>query len=238
MKSNKLTGNVVEIFSSIQGEGLFCGQRQTFIRMHGCNLACSFCDTPSALQNHPCIEMTTLQLAHECACLGVYDVSLTGGEPLLQADFLSELIVTMMNSSDKGKVPQKPFRFHLETNGTLPKPMKQIDHLVDVVAMDIKLPSATGLDPLWKQHAEFLEACSVDKVFVKVVVAAESTQDEIITASKLVAGISPNIPMILQPVSGSNQPCGDVLISHQNTASDFLRDVRVIPQCHKILGVR
>jgi len=238
LKSNKLTGNVVEIFASIQGEGLFCGQRQTFVRMHGCNLACAYCDTSNALSNHPYVEMTALQVAQECEALGVSDISLTGGEPLLQAEFLSDVIITMKNSIQNGAVRGRHFRFHLETNGTLPEPMKKIDHLVDVIAMDIKLPSATGLGPLWEQHVEFLEACSVDKVFVKVVVAAESTPHEITTASELVAEISANIPMILQPISGTNQPTGEMLMSFQNTALGFLSDVRVIPQCHKILGVR
>lgn len=231
-------GNVVEIFASIQGEGLFCGQRQTFVRMHACNLACAYCDTSNALQDHPYTEMTALQVVQECEALGVSDISLTGGEPLLQAEFLSDVIITMKNSKRNESVPRRPFRFHLETNGTLFAQMKQIDNFVDVIAMDIKLPSATGLAPLWEKHAEFLEACSKEKVFAKVVVAAESTQDEIITASTLIAGISPNIPMILQPISGSNQPSGEILVRYQDTALGFLSDVRVIPQCHKILGVR
>jgi organic radical activating enzyme len=182
--------------------------------------------------------MTALQVVQECEVLGVSDISLTGGEPLLQTEFLSDVIIRMKNSTCNGSVHRQPFRFHLETNGTLTGPMKQIDHLIDVIAMDIKLSSATGLGPLWEQHAEFLEACSVDKVFVKVVVAAESTQDEIVTASRLVSELSQNIPMILQPISGSNQPTGEMLMGFQNTALGFLSDVRVIPQCHKILGVR
>lgn len=240
-----ITGKVKEIFQSIQGEGLYCGQKQTFVRTYGCNLYCSYCDTPNALQNDTYLNMTALQVAQKCAEIGVRNVSLTGGEPLLQSEFLAQVIVILREASESGNpigesgcVVPGSLRFHLETNGTLPVHMKNMAHLVDVVAMDIKLPSATGLSSLWEKHAEFLDACITDRVFVKMVVASESTDDEIEIASRLVAGVSKQIPMILQPLSGSNQPSGDMLMRFQDTALCFLTDVRVVPQCHKMLGVR
>lgn len=237
MISGNKTGKVIEIFSSIQGEGLFCGQRQTFLRLQGCNLSCSYCDTPNSAGNSNSTEMTSKQTALECTKFGVQDISITGGEPLLQADFLIEMIDFAHTESDCTNSVRNP-RFHLETNGTLSEPMQKIKDRIDVVAMDIKLPSATGLAPMWDKHAGFLGECMGKLVFVKLVVKNESPMEEIRTAARLVAEYGRDIPIILQPVTDGGRPDGVRLMELQDEALKYVSDVRVIPQCHKILGVR
>lgn len=229
MDTSVNNGKVVEIFSSIQGEGLFCGQKQTFLRLHGCNLHCSYCDTPASQENNSFNEMSPAETVQKIRDLKVTDVSITGGEPLIQEDFLMEVLEDLKNTG---------FRIHLETNGTLPGPMRILAPLIDIVAMDIKLPSSCGHYRLWDAHKEFLESCSGCSLFVKTVVSQDTDPDEIAAASCLIIAAGRDVPLIIQPVTGGNTPSGDLLMKLQNVALDYLQDVRVIPQCHKILGVR
>ena len=76
---------VAEIFSSINGEGVLAGQLAVFVRFVGCNLRCSYCDTMWANSpDAPHREMTAEQIVQEILDTGIHNVTLTGGEPLLQ----------------------------------------------------------------------------------------------------------------------------------------------------------
>ena len=76
---------VVEIFSSINGEGPRAGQLAIFIRMQGCNLDCGYCDTTWANQEDCRFHWTSgeeiLELIHT---MGIHNITITGGEPLIQ----------------------------------------------------------------------------------------------------------------------------------------------------------
>lgn len=86
--------NVVEIFNSIQGEGEHMGKPVTFVRLHGCNLDCSFCDEP--LHKGPKgTEMTAEEILDKCTLNAVV---ITGGEPSLHN--INPLIKTL-RSADK-----------------------------------------------------------------------------------------------------------------------------------------
>ncbi len=73
---------VCEIFSSIQGESSFAGIPCTFIRLTGCNLRCSYCDTSYAYYEGQ--ELTADEIIREVQRTGINLVEITGGEPLLQ----------------------------------------------------------------------------------------------------------------------------------------------------------
>ena len=79
------TFNVSEIFHSIQGEGTRAGLPCTFVRLQGCTLRCSWCDTPYALE-HRTVEqvMTGQQIVDAIRGIGCSFVEFTGGEPLEQ----------------------------------------------------------------------------------------------------------------------------------------------------------
>ncbi len=233
-------GFLYEIFDSIQGEGLYCGQRQTFLRFAGCNLECGYCDTPAARDPHPksCLvagsepvsnPLNVQQVVDYCLRYGCKSVSLTGGEPLVQVHFLQALMV---------KLKESGFRTHLETNGTLYRDLANVVRWTDVVAMDMKLPSSTGSEIRWKEHSQFLTIASSTNVFVKTVVCKDTTEDEILQCCDIIAPIDRHISLIIQPITGRNTAPGELLMHLQKVAMARLTDVRVIPQCHNILGLK
>ena len=79
--------NVVEKFVSINGEGQHAGELAVFIRLRGCNLACSYCDTRWACTGDAKAEnMTETEIIAYVKSTGVRRVTLTGGEPLIAKD--------------------------------------------------------------------------------------------------------------------------------------------------------
>ena len=242
------TVKLVEIFSSIQGEGLFVGCRQVFVRLAGCNISCQYCDTrdsfvvPATARietaaagrifeniTNP-VPMTDLVSAVERLCRSPHhSVSLTGGEPLLQPEAISAVAVLRQTGA----------KIYLETNGTLPEALAQVIRDVDIVSMDFKLPSAAYGNSYWREHADFLQIARQREVFVKIVLSGETTQPELEQAIALIADIDASIPLILQPVTpvnGISAIGADVTLHAQELAMQRLQTVRVIPQTHKILG--
>lgn len=146
----------------------------------------------------------------------------------MQAAFLGEWLPSV----------KMQFRIYLETNGILHEAMQGLRDLVHVVSMDFKLPSATGLRPFWEEHARFLAAASdTSVVFVKAVITRETKRDDILLSAGLIARQDPSIPFVLQPAGGPLAPDINMLIDYQEAALRIIRDVRIIPQAHKILMV-
>ncbi|MEK7766917.1 MAG: hypothetical protein AAB368_11825, partial [bacterium] len=113
------------------------------------------------------------------------------------------------------------------------------DH-VDIVAMDLKPPSATGQKPQWAAHREFLRVAIARKVFVKVVITKHTATSEIEQARDLVAEIDKTIPFVLQPVTPAwkvkSGPTMAQLLGWQALCALKLEQVRIIPQVHRSLG--
>ena len=125
-----------EVFSSFQGEGLHVGRWEMFIRFNLCNLHCGYCDTPESLvpqtqwqwhrpgqkefearTNPVSVEELGAALAEQDRLGGPHAaVNLTGGEPLLQHEFLREFLPTQAGR----------FSFSLETNGTNPDALRSV----------------------------------------------------------------------------------------------------------------
>jgi organic radical activating enzyme len=239
---------VIEIFSSIQGEGPYVGARQIFIRLHGCNLNCSYCDTVSADMPYNCrIEKTPgkRDFIHHTNPLSIEDiaeaaavlklsqhdsVSLTGGEPLLYPSLIKEL-APLLKGTRRG--------IYLETNGTLPDRLAEVISLIDIVAMDIKLPGSTGNIAFWEEHSRFLEIASIKNTFVKVIVGENTRLEEIRMAAELIKCTAYDITLVIQPISVRdkiNKVPAAHLLELQETALKIIADVRVIPQMHRIMG--
>lgn len=102
---------VVEKFISINGEGTRAGELAVFIRFRGCNLRCSYCDTMWANEAQcPFEEMTPEEIAAYIRKTGVTNVTLTGGEPLLQKE-MPQLLELLSK--------EETLRVEIETNGAV-----------------------------------------------------------------------------------------------------------------------
>jgi len=222
---------ISEIFSSFQGEGQYLGVRQVFIRFFGCSLNCTYCDTKFDKYS----EYTKEELVKKVMEYTVpyHSVSLTGGEPLEQVEFLKSFLPLL-----KMKVA-KPV--YLETNGILYKSLAEIIDNVDIIAMDIKLPSSTGKGPLWEEHRKFLEIAKTKEVFVKIVITAGTKLDEVYKAKDIVMEANAKMPFIVQPVDpigNIKEPSEKYLNEIKSALARHSSDVRVIPQHHKTWGVK
>ncbi|OGW48615.1 MAG: hypothetical protein A2078_08760 [Nitrospirae bacterium GWC2_57_9] len=132
---------------------------------------------------------------------------------------------------------RKEYRIYLETNGIGYSAMEKLRQKVDVVSMDLKLPSATGLQAFWSEHGKFLAAARGTLLFAKAVVTADTTDDDVLTAARLLADCGDQAPLIIQPASGRFAPAPESLFRFQNMALAVIADVRVIPQVHRMLNV-
>lgn len=219
---------ISEIFSSIQGEGLYAGVKQVFVRFFGCNLTCKFCDTK--LRSYD--KYSSLNLFNKIKQLSSdsHSVSFTGGEPLLHKDFLKEILRLLKNQG---------ITTYLETNGTLPQEFSEIKEDVDIVAMDIKLPSSTRDKAFWQGHKKFLQQAKEKDVFVKIVVCESTQKKDLEKAIELISKINPKIPLILQPNSYElTNNLFNKVMEFKKISSKKLRDVKVFPQLHKMMGVK
>ncbi len=237
MKSKRKSqkADLIEIFSSIQGEGLLVGAKQIFIRFAGCNLRCDFCDTPKGAVIKGASAKKVLEKVKELdrARGEHHSVSLTGGEPLLYVAFLKELLP---------KLKRAGFKTYLETNGTLYKELKGVIKYIDFIAMDFKLPSSAAMAPLWRLHREFLKIARKKKVFVKAVVTKKTQLADVIEASRIIEKIDREIIFILQPATPVRTRDTEVpkekLREYRHISAERLTNVRVIPQMHKIMGIK
>jgi len=125
---------VVEKFVSINGEGPLAGQLAVFIRFQGCNLACSYCDTSWAnTENTAFTPMSEYDLYRYIKETKINNVTLTGGEPLLQSNIID--LLTLLTSDIDLNV-------EIETNGSIDlSPFTQMSH-PPVFTMDYKLPGS------------------------------------------------------------------------------------------------
>lgn len=216
---------IKEIFETVQGEGPYVGCNQLFIRFSQCNLSCQFCDTDftTELNEYSAHELAEIVNKRE----NLHSVSLTGGEPLLEVEFLKEFL-PLLNK-----------KVLLETNGTLYKNLEKIIDKIDIVSMDIKLPSTSGNEDLFEVHKCFIDVAKKanKEIYIKVVFDENITEEEIKTCTNLAK--ENDILLVLQPKMD-----GDVLnLKAETIHSTFYKfteryhNVRLIPQVHKFLNL-
>jgi organic radical activating enzyme len=221
-----MNAKICEVFKSIQGEGLYRGVDQVFVRFFGCNLECSFCDTK--LQSFQDISLP--ELLEQINSFNGYDyVSLTGGEPLLQEDFVGVLAKAL--KEEKKKV-------YLETNGILHEQLDKVIENIDVIAMDFKLPSSTGLKDFWYHHREFLKIAQRKEVFVKAVVGLSTRIEDVRIALAVIQEVNPDISLVLQPENPHEGLLNEKLRYFDKVCRERKVRVEIISQLHKELGIK
>lgn len=202
-----------EIFKSIQGESTFAGLPCTFVRLAGCNLRCSFCDTTYAYDEGT--EMSVEEIIGAIDNLGCNLVEITGGEPLLQKD-----VCTLAD-----RLLRKKYRVLVETNGSL-----NIDLLPYGVIriMDIKCPDSGMSDKMDWDNINRLK--NPDEV--KFVISSRADYEwakEIINRYKL----TDKVEVLISPTFGHLEPreIAEWLIKDNSRA-------RLQLQIHKYIGHR
>ena len=224
----KITGRISEVFESVQGEGLYLGEKQIFVRFFGCNLSCQFCDTKLS----GFFEYEPQELFEEVILYNhdFHSVSFTGGEPLLQHDFLKEVLMLTKKNGYKN---------YLETNGTLPGELEETIDYLDIVAMDIKLPTSSGMGNLWGMHRRFLKIASKKDVFLKAIVCESTKEEDLKTGLNLIKEINSSAVLVLQPNSFDNQEkLAKKLENFKNICVHENVATCVIAQMHKAAGAR
>jgi organic radical activating enzyme len=229
---------ISEIFSSLQGEGPYLGVKQIFVRFGRCNMHCHYCDELQKMKEERFQIYDLPALLSEVEVMEQekgkhHSVSLTGGEPLLYAPFLMSFMPALK---------AKGFTTYLETNGTLPEALNSVLEYTDIIAMDMKPASSTGDRNFEPQHRKFLEIASRREVFIKVVVTPDTAENEVARAVEIARSVNSSMPFIFQPLSDAFGINTRALKLIENSlfeiAKKHLSDVRVIPQMHKIWGVR
>lgn len=177
---------VNEIFCSILGEGTMAGMPCAFVRLTGCNLRCSYCDTQYAYDNG--IEMSIEQIVRAVRKFEVIPVLITGGEPLLQL----EVYELMERLFDFGNIVM------IETNGTISLETAPEDA---IIIMDVKCPGSGVADRNMLDNLELL----AEPDNVKFVL---SDRDDYLWAKNIINEyeLFMHTAVLMSPVSGKLDP--------------------------------
>ena len=135
-----------------------------------CNLRCQYCMPEQKIKQteEMLSQKDLIHLVELISSTGIKKIRLTGGEPLLYPQIILELAKNLKPLS----IP-----LFLETNGTLVKQLAQVIDEIDIISMDMKLPSDIG-KAYWQEHEEFLKLASKKDVYIKIVVSSESTVED------------------------------------------------------------
>lgn len=211
--------NVSEIFLSLNGEGLLIGVPTIFVRLSGCNLQCTWCDTKYAWEKGT--EKTVEQVIEEVKTCdnGFCDwVLITGGEPLLQE--IDELVRKLKNE----------YRIGIETNGSIYKDVLQ---MCDFISADIKPPSSGNPTDNIPTFARIVNAIKKRNGQVKAVIADEN---DYAFVQKFIHENTIGVPVVLQPCWGK--------MTYQDLCKIYfktpvpVRTIRILTQIHKIGDIK
>ena len=205
---------VVEIFRTVEGEGRWVGLPITFIRLEGCNLRCEWCDTPYSYNGFSYKEYPLNELFKIVEGFGLKRVCITGGEPFYSRN-LPLLIKKFLDNS---------YKVFVETNGTLWLP--EIKNIFN----DNLYITCSPKPPLYYVNPELIPFISE----LKFVVDKNLTIENIINPA--LDKLLKNDVIVLQPESNLPERVEKAL----NLQDELLKkgiESRIIPQCHKVLGL-
>jgi 7-carboxy-7-deazaguanine synthase len=207
-----------EVFSTIQGEGKYAGYPSTFVRLHGCNMLCTYCDTLYAVTGKKFKMRSIASIVDSCIKMRNKHICLTGGEPLMQEEAWA-LVYELVS---------KGFIVNIETNGGIPIERREFRSFV--YTMDIKTPVSgmedkniyENLEKLTERdEVKFVVSDIEDYTFMKEIIKKYPTRAPIIVS-----------PMFRGKKSKIMEELADWIIE------DKLHNVRLGVQLHKIINVK
>ena len=218
-----VTYRLAEHFVSINGEGRLAGELSLFLRFTGCNLRCDWCDTMWANEKDTPFTAVTdsaiMEIAEQAiTAYGVKNVTLTGGEPLLQEELAilcSKLSALGLNTEieTNGSVPLGRFLGKCEENGCRPS-----------ITMDYKLPSSGMEQKMCTENLSLLNNSDT----LKFVCGSRHDLDR---AAEILEKFRPECAVYLSPVFGRIEPSEMVEFMIERK----LGKVRLQLQLHKII---
>lgn len=228
------TVSISEIFSSIQGEGLYAGQRHLFVRFYGCNLNCPDCDENAKTSEQILVETLIRRICTVETAEGPHTfVALTGGEPLCQQKALFAVCEELKKSG---------FKTLLETNATMPEAFKLVRELIDCVSIDIKLQSVWSLAVPIENHYEFIQMAAGTAGYIKIVISTAADQDEFMQCIHFLKESAPKKTIILHPYQSPDSSLDTALFlkmrTFQKLAAAYIRDVRLLPRMQTLFNIR
>lgn len=257
-----LRAPLLETFASIQGEGLYAGEPQVFLRFAGCPLRCSYCDTPhswsfpdestnssgefvSPFGAACAVAEAETQASDQVAVSpsAPRTVSLTGGEPLAHADFLIALAALLGSR-----------RVHLETSGLDPAALERLLPVCDHVSLDLKLngdlrpPSARAGLPSPSTESAWSDIrcrnlallCGHDAA-LKLILTEDTPEAQWCAALEEIGELAPDLPVYIQPATPfarAKAPLPESVALARETALGLGLRTRVLPQLHPTFGWR
>jgi organic radical activating enzyme len=211
---NKEVFKVVEIFRSVEGEGRWVGLPVVFIRLEGCNLRCSWCDTPYSYTGENFKLLSITDILKEIKKYNLKRVCITGGEP-----FFTENLDVLV-----GNLIENSYQVFIETNGTLwNQNFENLDKSKIYITCSPKPPFYFINKNLLPYISEFKFV--VDETLdVKHIIRPDLTE------------YIKNDVIVLQPESNKPEMVKKAL-ELQDELLKFGIESRIIPQCHKVLGL-
>ncbi len=209
---------VVEKFVSINGEGRKSGELAVFIRFQKCNLTCSYCDTQWAcMDNAPYTLLSSAEIVDYIKASGASNVTLTGGEPLLQKD-LESLLKDIAEAGD--------YFVEIETNGSRSIAALSESLYRPSFTMDYKLPTSNMESQMYTDNLSLLTPEDTLKFVC-------GSQQDLIRAKAVIDQhtLLGKVQIYLSPVFGrlSAEAIVSFMLEHK------LSGVRVQLQMHKFI---
>ena len=229
-----------EIFTSVEGEGILYGTKTLFVRLAGCPFTCFYCDTIESLPMDSGTEYSigdANDLIDSKLEKNTYKVNFTGGEPLVQ----SEAVLEMAKHIKSRNIPT-----YLESSCYDSEKFSEVLPYIDYIKIEFKTPDAKFVDSkhyskLIKNALECLKNSVQSKkvTYIKIVVSSKTELDSLKELlDKIFALISKEdiSGFIIQPTYGIAEPSLEQLLKFYDLVYPYYKEVRVVPQLHKLIG--